>query len=291
MKKIVTALFSISLLISCSDVEQKNSEIEIRNNEIERLNNEKITLEQNLSERDKTIEQLLVTFNQIQQNLDEITNRKQDVLTNKSNEELTSAERESLIQEDFQTIADLLYENKQSIASLKKTLQKNNINIEQLETLIDELQEKVDVKDKEIELLSTQLGEVNQEYVAVFDAYLEKSEQLEQAIDALNTAYYCYGTYDELIKNEVITKEGGFVGIGKVKKLREDFNKDYFEPINIKYTQEIKIYAKSKVEFLTTHPKDSYELKQNNENKSFTIKINNADEFWKISKYLVVIVN
>ena len=259
MKKIVIALFSISLLVSCTNEEQINQELEIRNNEIERLNKEKISLEQNLSDRDKTIEQLLISFNHIQQNLDEITDKKQNVITNKNNEELTSAERENLIQEDFQEIADLLYENKQSIASLKKSLKENNINIEQLESLINELQEKVAVKDKEIELLSTQLGEVNAEYVAVFDAYLEKSEQLEQAIDALNTAYYCYGTYDELIKNEVITKEGGFVGIGKVKKLREDFNKEYFEPINIKYTEEIKIYAKSKVEFLTTHPQDSYD--------------------------------
>ena len=76
MKKLAIALFSISLLISCTNDEQINKEVEIRNKEIERLSEEKISLEQNLSERDKTIEQLLVTFNHIQQNLDEITNRK-----------------------------------------------------------------------------------------------------------------------------------------------------------------------------------------------------------------------
>ena len=291
MKKTAIFLFSFLLLISCTNDEQINKEVEIRNKEIERLSKEKISLEQNLSERDKTIEQLLVTFNHIQQNLDEITNRKQDVLLNKNNEDLTSSDRENLIQEDFQKIADLLYETKQSIVTLKKTLKENNINIEQLETLIDDLQEKVAVKDKEIEALSTQLGDVNTEYVAVFDAYLEKSDQLEQAIDALNTAYYCYGTYNELIKNEVITKEGGFVGIGKVKKIREDFNKDYFESVNIKYTEEIKIYAKNKVEFMTTHPKVSYTIEQNEAGGSFTIKIKDAEDFWKISKYLVIIVN
>ena len=43
----------------------------------------------------------------------------------------------------------------------------------------------------------------------------------------------------ELKENNVITKEGGIIGLGKTTKLSSDFNKEYFTKINIEKTTSI----------------------------------------------------
>ena len=62
--------------------------------------------------------------------------------------------------------------------------------------------------------------------------------------ETLNTAYYTIGTTKELKEKNVISKEGGFIGIGKSTKVTDDFNKEYFTKINIEQTTIINIGAK-----------------------------------------------
>ena len=94
---------------------------------------------------------------------------------------------------------------------------------------------------------------------------------------------HCY----RLIEQKVITKEGGFVGLGRILKLMEDFNKDYFTKIDITELKEIPLNFK-KVKLVTTHPSSSYTLK--GEEPIEKIVINDATEFWSASKYLVILV-
>ena len=55
-------------------------------------------------------------------------------------------------------------------------------------------------------------------------------------------------------------------------------------------TQEDKIEIMGeKVKFITDHPSSSYEVISNGQNH--TIKINDPKSFWKVSKYLVIVVD
>ena len=50
--------------------------------------------------------------------------------------------------------------------------------------------------------------------------------------------------------------------------------------------KELKLYSK-RADLLTTHPAGSYALVKD-EKGQLTLVINNPDEFWSVSKYLVI---
>ena len=115
----------------------------------------------------------------------------------------------------------------------------------------------------------------------------EKDEVIAEKDDELNTAFYVIGTSKELKEQGIITKTGGFIGLGKLMKLKEDFNKDYFTQIDILKIKEITLGNK-KVEILTTHSKSSYKLKGDKTIEK--LEITNPKDFWSVSKYLVMVV-
>ena len=119
----------------------------------------------------------------------------------------------------------------------------------------------------------------------LFQEYNNKVDELDKVKDILNTAWYTYGSKSELLANGVLTKEGGFIGIGKNTVLKDDFNKSYFNEVKIDEFVEIVMGVKS-AKFITSHPTESYELK--GEDKIEKLKILNPDLFWSNSKYLVL---
>jgi hypothetical protein len=102
----------------------------------------------------------------------------------------------------------------------------------------------------------------------------------------MNSVYYAFGTSKELKEKNVITKEGGFIGMGKSTKLKDDFNKEYFTKVNASQTTSIDIRAK-KAKIITSHPSSSYKLI--GEKSVEKIEITNTEDFWSNSKYLVII--
>jgi Txe/YoeB family toxin of Txe-Axe toxin-antitoxin module len=102
----------------------------------------------------------------------------------------------------------------------------------------------------------------------------------------MNTAYFIVGNSKDLRDKNIITKEGGFIGIGQSKQLKPDFNEDYFTRIDIRNKTTIEIPGK-KVEVVSTHPPESYSISGEGDARILTISDYNA--FWKSSKYLVVV--
>ncbi|MEZ5199731.1 MAG: hypothetical protein R2764_26110 [Bacteroidales bacterium] len=104
----------------------------------------------------------------------------------------------------------------------------------------------------------------------------------------LSTAYYAVGTKKNLKENNIITSEGGFIGIGKNKKLKSDFNESFFTRVDTRNTTQISIPGK-KAQVVTTHPTESYKIMGEGDDQ--ILEILDANEFWKSSKYLVVIID
>ena len=103
----------------------------------------------------------------------------------------------------------------------------------------------------------------------------------------MNTAYYAFGTKKELAEKNVIEKEGGVLGLGKTLTLKKDFNRDYFQKVDIREFKQLTLNAK-KAELLANHPADSYHFTGTNTVEALVI--DKPNEFWKASKYLVVVV-
>ncbi|MFU8845107.1 MAG: hypothetical protein ACNA7V_14995, partial [Bacteroidales bacterium] len=71
------------------------------------------------------------------------------------------------------------------------------------------------------------------------------------------------------------------------KQLQPDFDENLFTRIDIREVTKIEIPGK-KVEIVTTHPSESYGISGEGDDRILTIS--NYGEFWKSSKYLVVVV-
>ena len=112
----------------------------------------------------------------------------------------------------------------------------------------------------------------------------QKNEEKARTVAAqdkeLNTAYYVFGTKRELREQRILKR-------GDVLK-SNDFNKDYFQRIDLRVTKTIKLYSKS-AKLMTSHPAGSYSLEKDAQGQ-YTLRITNPHAFWSVSKYLVITV-
>lgn len=262
--------------------------------ELKALQLSKDSLLTQLNGRDSTIDTFFESFNEIQDNLAAIKEKENIINMNASGDIESTPEIKDQIQNDIQSIYDLLQENKSKINKLQKRLKSSNIKIKALKETIDNLMQQIQMKDAEIGDLKQKLEDMNIQ-ITILETNVDslqgenvaKDDTITQKENELNTAYYVLGTEKELKANGVITKEGGFIGLGKIAKLRSDFNKDYFTEIDIRTTKEIPLICK-KARILTTHPSGSYEL-VTKDDRVEKIVIKDEKEFWKASKYLVIV--
>ena len=85
----------------------------------------------------------------------------------------------------------------------------------------------------------------------------------------------------------MIEKDGGVLGLEKTLTLKKDFNRDYFKKVDIREFKQLSLNAKKAV-LLANHPANSYHLIETDRVEGLVI--DKPDEFWKTSKYLVVVV-
>ena len=239
-----------------------------------------------LNEKDAAIQELVSSFNEIQENLNTIKEKEKIISKVTSDGDVKS--KEDQIKEDIQSIYDLMAKNKDRIGSLSKKLKNSKLKIDGLEKMIDNMQATLNLKDSEIEELKTKIEGLNVELSNLTTNYKAVENESNQKTEIINTAFYAIGTSKELKEKNVITKEGGIIGLGKTTKLSSDFNKDYFTKINIEKTTSINLGAK-KIKILTTHPSNSYKLI--GEKPIEKLEITNTKEFWSASKYLVIILD
>ncbi len=290
MKHIISLFLLSCLMVACnSGTDTTDASTTNDGEELARLRSENRELEAKLAEKDSSLNESIMLFNEIEENLARI-NLKEDEIRVRSNDvELTEDGKQWILQE-IQNINYLREENQKKVNELNGRLADKNTEISELKTMVSNLMSKIEVQEEEIEMLRVELADLDQEYVELLEAYQEQTAIASETMQELNTAYYAYGSTDELIENEVIVKEGGFIGIGKKRELKSDFNDEYFTKIDITKTDKIQITATGdKVRFITDHPSGAYDLVSDGD--QHTIMITDAKSFWKVSNYLVVVVD
>lgn len=284
MKKLLFILACIiPALFSCED-----------NGEVARLKEENSKLQTELTKRDSTVDGMFKSFDNIEANLSEI--RAKQMIVGKATDNATSevsADVRDQITAEIQLINELLEKNKEMISNMRAQLKKSKMKIKHLEQIIAKLQKQVEEKDAEIldlkdklEKLNFTVTELNAKVETVVAESNQKTEVINQQTEELNTAWYVVGSTKELQSKKIITREGGFVGLGKISKLSKELTEDYFTKIDIRKVTEITIAAK-KAKILTNHPQSSYELKQNGKTVDRLI-IKDYKRFWNMSKYVVI---
>ena len=291
MKKILLGLLFISILSACNN-----------GADVDRLKAERDSLIRLSNEKDEAINDFMQSFNEIESNLETIK-QKENIISVKAHGDIElDQSAKDKINDDILAIYELMKRNKEELNALQKRLRKANIKSSEFERMIKRMTEQLEAKDEEIntlkndlarlnidiDKLNTQIAELNAEMKDIIAESNEKEEIIEIQDQKLNTAYFVFGTKKELKQNKVITSEGGFIGIGKMEKLMDNFNKDYFQVIDIRTTTSIPLMAK-KAKLITSHPANSYYFAGEDQIDSLVIK--DPEKFWSVSKYLVIMVN
>jgi len=292
MKNYKTIFLLLVLSVTIIFASCGNKEGESENPLADSLSGVNSELNGKLNEKEIAIQQFVNTFNEIQSNLNEIKEKEKIITASTKTGDVKSKEEQ--IKEDIQAIYELMGKNKSKINSLNKKLKTANTKIKGLDDLIANLEAQLNEKDlqitdlkNQIEQLNIELSNLNLNYEDLATKYTEVSEEVDVKTNKLNTAYYVIGTAKELKENNVITKEGGFIGIGKSAQLKQDFNKDYFTKTDITTLSSLPIAAK-KAKLITTHPSTSYKLV--GEKTIEKLEISNSEDFWSTSKYLVILI-
>ena len=250
---------------------------------------ERDSLRNIIEQKDNEINDLMGSFNEIQQGFDLINEAEGRVNMMQSTAEGNSS-REN-IRENMEFIQQTLEENRRKIEELTQKLNTSSINSSKLKETINGLTRQLQEKDAELTKLRAQLAEkdmmieelgttVNslKDENAQVRQQKEETEQIAKNQDTqLNTAWYVFGTSKEL-------KEQGILSKGEV--LQGNYNKSYFTKIDIRKVNVIALESKS-ARLLTTHPAGSYTLLKDSKGE-YTLRITDAAKFWSVSKYLVV---
>jgi uncharacterized coiled-coil protein SlyX len=265
--------------------------------DIDKLQREKADMVENAKYKDSTIVSFINEVNEIESNLAMIeTKQKQSNLAMSSSGAELKGSQADRIKENIKAINDLMKENKDKIAALNKKLKNSNIRIADFEKMVASLNNQMADKDKQmaelndkVNSLNTTVEKLNTDVTTLTVDNTEKARLIDDQTTKLHTAYYTTGTAKELVTKKVLVKEGGFLGLGKSEKMKDNFDNAAFSQIDITKTSTIPIEAKD-AKLVTTHPSDSYTIQHTGKDQISSLVITDPDRFWQTSKYLVVVV-
>ena len=281
MKNLLYLLFALTVtaLASCGSNEKKPQLQNFEQND---------SLQRIITQKDNEINDMMETFNQIQEGLREINEAENRVNIVKDGE---GADKRQQIVENIQFIQNTMKQNRALIEKMRQQMRESSIKGDNLRKAIDNLVKQIEEKDQELRQLRAELDAKNI-HIAELDKTVsdlndnvselktessQKTETINSQDKQLNTAWFVFGTKKELKDQHII--DGSRV-------LEATFNKNYFTKIDIRIEKEIKLYSKS-AKILTMHPSSSYSL-QRDANKMYVLRINNPQIFWSTSKYLVI---
>ena len=281
MKKIFCMVLCVALLASCTNV-KREKELTARND----------SLTVALNEKNVALDQAMQTIADIQEGFRVINEAEGRVaIQSQGAEGITDAQR---LKEDILFIQQKMADNRKQIEVLQKKLKAGGAETANLRKVLANLQKELEAKVASIAALQSDLARKNIRIAELDSAVVmltgdvnalqeitdAQQEVIEQQITQLNTAWYVYGTAKEL-------KEQNILKDGKVLSSTE-FNKNYFTEIDVREDKVFPLYAK-RAKLLTAHPEGSYEFAKDEE-KLLTFRIVDADAFWSVSRYMVILV-
>lgn len=287
MKYFSLILFTVLFITACNTSTPDGTGSTEESEELARLKSENRDLQNQLENKDSALNDAIMLFNEIEENLAMINLKDDEIRLRSTNVELAEDGKQWILQE-IQNINYLREANQKKVEELNKMLKADNLQIQELQTMVNNLMGQIQLQEEEIEMLRLELSDLDREYVELLEAYQEQSQITFETLQELNKVFYAYGTEEELVSNGVIVKEGGFIGFNKKVHLKDDFNDEYFTQIDLQKDKTIQVTG-SKFRFITDHPSTSYETVSNGQNHKITI--NDPNSFWKVSRYLVIVVD
>ena len=268
MKKLVWFACLLFVLTAC-EKEKKTPMIDVQLQQND-------SLQKMLDQKNNEINDMMATFNEIQEGFRLISEAEGRVTIAKEGE---GTDRKAVIRKDMEFIQETMMQNRDRIESLRQKLRESTINGEELRKTIDGLVKQMQDQENTIKALREELNNKDFHISDLKEESSKKSQTISDQDKQIHTAYYVFGTKSELKEQKILEK-------GEV--LRSNFNKNYFTKIDTRVDKEIKLYSKS-AKIKTDHPADTYTLRPD-ANGQYILRITNPDKFWSTTKFLVILV-
>ena len=290
---VVSLIAAAGIIVAYVQYDQKNAYIE-------KTTAENVSREKRIMESYDRIESNLAKINQHESMI------QQDMAGAENTSNLAPEER---IQYEIDMIEQLISENNRIIAALHDQINEKDTRLASYERTVKDLKARVTeyhamvdalVADKEAlqknldetilvrDNLQVEVSNLNSDVAHKTGLIADQKQMLLEKERDLHTAYYAVGTYKSLRDRNIVDKEGGFLGINQVKILTNDLENEKFKEIDTREVTVIPVDAK-KCEIVTDQDPSSYTILYSND-KVNSIKIIDAEKFWKKSKYLVIVV-
>ena len=295
-KKSIITLLAVGLFIIAT-VFVGGLVIKDQGDKIKKLNSENLDMAHVATERDSTLNSLLATFDEIETNLTYIKQKRNQLEIKQS--ETGLSQRESILN-DIRLLDSLIEANNLKVKDLTSKLHKSGVKLTSLNNKIESLNKNIELQNKEVAQLRETLQEREIEIddlsgklnvltaeTQMKDMVLsEKDGLIVQKDNELNKAYVAYGSFKELKDHGVVTKNGGILGIGSEKSIKNNIDTDSFIELDMRDTKEIPLFSK-KASLITEHPDSSYQLLVDDGLVTY-LQIEDPQEFWKLTKYAVI---
>ena len=289
MNKVVTvlSLAMIAMAFASCNTHQEELDAAIKKND---------SLSLILQNKDSELDSLFATLNEIEENLAAVNSRYNSV------QELRRANIEgqpnvkSQITAQIKDIENLMAANKQKIVSLQAKINTDTKEGTRLQELVSRQEERIAAQESQIAQLLTELEnnkvlikKLNQDVSDLTASNEQKEQYIKQQTAEANRAYYVVGSYDELNEAGIVSKAGGFIGIGRRQGTNSEMPLDRFTQIDRTKVTTIPINMR-KALVVSKHPENSYELVMDeNDTKMVSyLRILNPAKFWEQTRFLVI---
>lgn len=289
MKKAILVSLVAAFLFSC------NTKLK---EEKERLEQENLQLIDQLDTKEETLNEFLGALNEIEENLSAIREKEKMIARTQLE---GRPNRMQIVQDDIKAIDELLEKNRQLIARLNRDLRNSNLKVGEFEVMVKRLNEQMEEKEAEIVSLRAELENMSTQVRTLtakvddledFKSFLEEETRqrdllIEQRTKELNTVYYTMGTLRELRDMGVVSRSGGFLGIGRGTNLEANFDISNFTSIDKTTTALIPLTG-NRFELVSPHPEGTSEIVE--EDGAKYLVITDRERFWSTSRHLVILV-
>ena len=290
MKKIVILGIGASMFFlgSCVESSQKYKSLQVRLDSLSTVH-----IMQN-----SEMESMLADLNDISAGMQSLRDAErlltmETINENKANSK--SKQQLNQLKKDVQAITEAIASYKEQISKLEG---KNKSQSAEFKRLIAGLNAELDQRTQKLNEITKQLAEKNQQLAVKTEEVANLTENVE-ALDkanksqqmtineqdmAIHQGHYLIGNRKELKEAEVISRQGIFCP----PIVSSQAQKADFTDLDIREMKVIPLNSK-KAKLLSVHPADSYTL-ETGEDGNMTLKINDENNFWKQTKYLVVMI-
>lgn len=281
MKKVGILFLGMGMMFACTNVKESK--------EYKELEAERDSLLQLSSSANEEVAEMMSVISEVEENFNKIREAEKYLSTQSSQSGEMSQDTKTRINENFRMINEILQRNKAQLAELRSKYNSSNKQIALLKNTIERLNKEMEESAARVSELQSLLAErdstivkLSSDITALASEAEAQSATIQEQDKALHTAYYVFGTANELKDQKILS--GGFLQPTKVMK--DTFNKDYFIKIDIRDVTEIPLYAK-KAKLWSTHPEGTYEFVKGPDG-NLTFHITDTQRFWSLTKFLVI---